>query len=137
MAFCTVDDVRAKIQHITIDATSKPTETTVTDFCGQVSALTEIKLRSYGLTLPITDSTVLEALRNVVSESAAATVLRSIDMESEEAKDRQEIYDKFMKDIQKNPGHIDPTLSTAETSTIPGGVTVEKKVRYTRGKKSY
>lgn len=116
MAYCTVADIQAKLQHITIDDTSNPSRVEVGEFIAQTDALIDARLNALGITTPVTDSDKLLVVKPVAVHGVVAEVLRSLEMESEEARTRQELFESVLRNIERNPG----ILQTAEGGGAPG-----------------
>lgn len=116
MAYCTVADIQAKLQHVTIDDTSNPSRAEVGEFIAQTDALVDARLNALGIATPVTDSDKLLVLKPIVVSGVVAEVLRSLEMESEEARSRQELFEGGLRTIERNPG----ILQTAEGGGAPG-----------------
>jgi hypothetical protein len=114
--YCALADVQQKMQHITFTVTSKPKTTDVTHFCGEITVEMDAKMRSVGVTLPITDADKLELLQKISINGVIAIVYRSIEMETERSEMYQKLYEDALNEILENPAII------SETSAADVGV---------------
>lgn len=102
-------DITAKLQHLTLTASSNPTITEVTDMIDDIEAEMDARFQAAGITVPITDSDKIKVVTPIAINGVCAEVLRSIDMEGEAAATRQELYEKAMKNIEKYPAILEET----------------------------
>ena len=128
MAYATIGDVGAKLQHITLSETSNPSSSEVTDMLTEIEALMDARFNAVGIDTPVTDSDKLNVVKPILINGAIAQVLRSIDMESEAAAVHQKLFDDAMKHIEKNPAILD----TWQSYSIPGG-SERGKPHFSRG----
>jgi hypothetical protein len=111
-------DIMAKLQHITFSASSNPTITEVTDMIDDVEAEMDARFQAAGVPIPITDSAKIKVVTPIAINGVCAEVLRSIDMESEAAATRQELYEKAMRNIEKQPAIL---VEESEIYASPDG----------------
>lgn len=116
MAYCTWQDVNAKMQEIEIDANSNPNITEVTEFINEISADMDAKMQSAGITVPVTDADKLLVLKPIAVNGVKAEVLRSVG-QYEDAESLQKLYDAAMNSIINNPAIIE---AEEATTTSPG-----------------
>jgi len=114
MAYCTWQDVSAKMQEIEISADSNPNITEVNGFIDEVSADMDVRMQSVGIDVPVTLADKLLVIRPIAVNGSKAEVLRSVGM-YEEAKAVQGLYEDAMNRIVDNPTIIqaEETVSQA------------------------
>lgn len=115
MPYCTWLDVQAKMQHIKINNTSRPTTDQVNGFIDEVSQNMDLRFQAAGITVPVTDPDKLTALVPVAVNGVRAEIYRSILSQLDLAAQLQKLYDKEVDRFCENP-----SLLTA-TSPVTGG----------------
>jgi hypothetical protein len=79
MAYAVVGDVRKKAPNITLDASSKPSVSDVTDYITDVESELNAYLAAAGYTVPLTGGPeTLKILREIVAQGTLAKVLQAI-----------------------------------------------------------
>ena len=105
MSYCVYTDVSAQLKRLTegFTASTVPTATEVTAYIGAVDAIIDAKIASAGVPLPVTNVTSLLVLKQISINRAAAMVCRALQMEEEEGKVRQKLFDDALVDIVAHP----------------------------------
>lgn len=102
MAYCTVDDVQAYLTYFTLDSTSQPTKTEVSQMCKHVSdGVIDPQIRKY-IDLPLTDRVGLEYLRIGAIYYVLANVYKASNVYPELYADYNERFRNFMLTIEEN-----------------------------------
>lgn len=112
MAYCTYSDVDA-LMSITHGASTKPTSTSVTDFCADVSAELDGVLQAVGYVVPITGATGL-ALLNSYATMGAAVKAWHAGFQSQTAPANVEYWDRTYTDFLKRLKAGDQTIPDEE-----------------------
>lgn len=115
--YCSVDDVKQKLQQIEITSLSDPTELEVDEWCRLTTVNMKSEFRAAGIVLPITDSEKLSMLSDICSDGVCARVLMYLELQEDRSSKYNELYEGAMTKIVKNPG-----ILTITTSVIGGGV---------------
>lgn len=110
--YCAYTDVASEVQHLTLTASSDPSTTEVTTWCGQATALMDSRFQAAGITTPITDTEKLKVVKAIAVDWVVWKVLASIDFESEEAGRRKTSHDNAMKAIVATPSILEQTSTT-------------------------
>jgi len=129
--YCAYTDVASEIQYVTLSASSDPSTTEVTTWCGQVTAEINARFNAVGITTPVTDTEKLKVIKAIAVDWVVWKVLSAIDMESEEAGRRKSSYDKSMARIEANPAIVEETTDVLKA---PEG-SVAKARPFTRAEK--
>ncbi|HUW34108.1 MAG TPA: hypothetical protein VM223_21075 [Planctomycetota bacterium] len=118
MAYCTSADVLRELPHITIDATTQPSADGVTQFCTDVAAEIDARLRAVSITVPVTDEDGLAVLKPLSINGVKAKILRAKELEdgeAEQAATYEELYQTALERIERRP-------SMLRTEDSPGQV---------------
>lgn len=105
MAYCTWQDVNAKMQEIEIDANSNPNITEVNVFIDEISADMDARMQSAGITVPVTDADKLLVLKPIAVKGVIGEVLCSVG-QYEDAEKIKELYESAITRIVENPSII-------------------------------
>lgn len=109
MAYCDVYDVQAELPYITISASTEVTTTEVEQFCEDIEADMDSRMRAVGITVPVTDSTALEFLLPIAVNGVKAKLLRALRMQEgdgDRAQVYEELYQAAMARIEANPAIV-------------------------------
>lgn len=104
--YCATADVIRELPNIQIDAATKPSDTEVTQFCADITAEIDARMRAVGITIPITDADLLKVLKPIAINGAKAKVLRSKQLEEgdeERATTFEELYQSALERIERRP----------------------------------
>jgi hypothetical protein len=118
MAYCTVNDLNDYAAHVDIDDYSDPTATEVEAMITTVETWMNQQFKSVGVTVPVTDSDLLEVVKKIAIYGTLAEYYRAIDMEPEREERYQSLYDDTLQRIVKNPSILQ--TGTGNT-TLPSG----------------
>jgi|TARA_Y100000310_G_scaffold269827_1_gene283308 hypothetical protein len=117
MAYATTANIVSELSHITISATSNPTETEVTAFIAEIEAEMDVRFNAVGIVTPIaTPANALSYAKQISINGSSARTLRSVDKESEAAVVYRKLFDNAMKTIEKNPR----IMQAGQTFVAPG-----------------
>ena len=128
MAYCTWQDVNAKMQEIEIEANSNPSITEVNVFIGEVSADMDARMQSAGITVPVTDAEKLNVLKPIAVKGVKYEVLCSVG-HYEDAEKVQEMYESAITRIVENPAIIqaeDPVTAAPAFYVTPSTPAVNR-----------
>ena len=115
MSYCDVSDVQSEVQIITFAVSSKPTIAEVTSWCAEISTIMDSRFNAIGVTTPVVDANKLVVVGDIAKNGVLAKIWRSINTDSQAARDRQKLFDDAMKQIETRPA----ILQTAESSSSP------------------
>ncbi len=102
--YCQTVDVIRELPYITINASSKPSSSEVDQFCVDVSAEMNARLRAVGISVPVVDDDLLAILLPIAINGVVAKVLRANqDGEFENAKTYEDLYQEALKRIEARP----------------------------------
>lgn len=124
MAYCTVDDLNDYAAHLDIDDYTDPTSTEVTAMIATVDTIMDQKFKSVGVTVPVTDSDLLQVVKDISINGSLARLYRSMSAEPETAAIFQGLFDDAIKEILKRPSILssgDNEAATPEGSTRRDG----------------
>ncbi len=102
MAYCTVDDVQPYIAHFTIDSTSQPTKSEVSQMCDHVSTGVIDPIIRDVVDLPLTDTVGLAYLKLGAIYYVVANVYKSIEGSPELIADYNQRFLDFLAMIKTN-----------------------------------
>ena len=117
MAYCATTDVIRELPNVTIDGTTKPSTTEVDQFCTDIDAEMDARMRAVGLIVPVTDADGLAVLKPIAVNGVKAKVLRAThiqDGEDGQAVTYEELYQSAMQRIENNPSIIRETDSPGQ-----------------------
>ena len=117
MAYCATTDVIRELPNVTIDGTTKPSTTEVDQFCTDIDAEMDARMRAVGLIVPVTDADGLAVLKPIAVNGVKAKVLRAThiqDGEDGQAMTYEELYQSAMQRIENNPSIIRETDSPGQ-----------------------
>jgi len=117
MAYCTVDDLNDYAVHLDISATSDPTSIEVGSMITSVDTVIDQKLNAVGVTVPVTDSDLLEVVKPISIHGTLARLYRAIEMNSEQAAIYQDLHDKAIAEIMKTPAIMQTSATNIATPT--------------------
>jgi hypothetical protein len=112
MPYCTTADVLKQLALSEISATSDPSITDVDQYCIDISAEMDARMRAVGVALPVTDADRLIHLNEVAVNGVAAKVLRAKTVKGgdpEWADTYQGLYDAKMARIVERPAIVGAT----------------------------
>lgn len=118
MAYCTSADVLRELPNVSIDSTTQPNSDDVTQFCTDIAAEIDARLRAVGITVPITDTDGLAVLRPLSVNGVKAKILRAKELEDsdqEQAAVYEQLYQDALERIERRP-------SMLRTEDSPGEV---------------
>jgi hypothetical protein len=104
--YCTTADVVRELPNIKIDASTKPSTTEVEQFCSDITAEMDARMRAVGITIPVTDSDLLQVLKPIAVNGVKAKILRSKQLEEgdeERAATFEELYQGALERIERRP----------------------------------
>ena len=104
--YCLTDDVIRELPNITIDATTKPSPSEVDQFCADITAEMDARMRAVGITVPVDDEDLLKVLKPIAINGVKAKVLRAKQLEEgdeERASTFEELYQSAMERIERRP----------------------------------
>lgn len=102
--YCTVNDIERELPKITITA-----EADVTQFCTDITAEMEARMRAVGITVPVTDADLLVVLKPIAINGVKAKVLRTKQLEEgdeERSATFEELYQAALERIENRPSII-------------------------------
>jgi hypothetical protein len=121
MAYAAVADIQSTLINVgPFAADSKPTITQVTAFIAEVEAEMNSIFASAGIAVPVTDPQKLLVVKKICCDGAAAKVLRSIQMEPDQAVAFQKLYDGALERIRRNPAEIESVSGTGSGGYVTG-----------------
>lgn len=130
--YCNKDDVIRELPNITIDATTKPSETEVTQFCMDITSDMDSRMRAVGITVPVMDEDLLKVLKPIAINGVKAKVLRAKQLEEgdeERAATFEELYQAALERIERRPS----ILREEDAPGQPQGTArKDEDIRFTR-----
>jgi len=130
--YCTNNDVIRELPNIKIDETTKPSDTEVTQFCSDITAEMDARMRAVGITIPVDDEDLLKVLKPIAVNGVKAKVLRSKQLEEgdeERAATFEELYQGALERIERRPS----ILREEDSPGQPQGTEREDTdIRFTR-----
>lgn len=123
MAYAALADVQVLRPHQTLDASSTPTATQVTDLLTKISAMIDGRIAPHGFVVPVTAGTVALAYLKTMATFWVAGIVedqqRAAIAGGEESATRShyiDIAEKMLDAVDENPRVlVDATQSTAES----------------------
>lgn len=108
--YCTTTDVIRELPSITIDGSSKPSTSDVDQFCFDITADMDSRIRAVGITIPVTDNDLLEILKPIAINGVKAKVVRANEEgEQETAAIYESLYQDAMRRIEQRPSILRET----------------------------
>lgn len=132
MSYCTTDDVSRELPLITISADTRPSTSEVDQFCADVVADMDARMRGVGIVTPVTDAVALAVLAPIAVNGVKAKVLRAKRTEAgdaELASVYEQLYQDAMGRIERNPAIVRETDSPG---TPQGTQRLDTDVPFTR-----
>ena len=129
--YCTTADVTAELTYITISGSTTPSTDQVTQFCTDITADMDARMRAVGIDTPVTDSGLLPVLKPVAINGVKAKVLRALniqDGDQERAGEYEQLYQDAMQRIERQPAIIRSTDTPGEPEGVP-----ERDIAFSRG----
>ena len=133
-AYCTHSDVSAQLKRLTLSGTSSPTQTEVGGYADLVTADMDSRMQAAGVTCPVTDATKLVVLKQVAVNGVIAIILRAIQMNLDEAAERQRLYDEALDRIAENPSIVQ---SAQSNGAYPTGSTAQETRPFRRDEQDW
>jgi hypothetical protein len=132
MAYCVYTDVASQLKRITdaFGSTSTPTSTEVTAFIALIDAEIDSRIGGAGIVVPVVGTSALARLKQISINGTAALVCRAVQMDSEEAKVRQDLFDKAIEEIIAKPSSLGATSGVSVLGVA--GSTAEDPRPFTR-----
>jgi hypothetical protein len=127
--YCVSDDVIRELPEVTIDSTTKPSKTEVDQFCSDVTAEMDARLRAVGISVPVTDADLLKVVKPIAVNGAKAKVLRAKEEEDERAATFEELYQSALGRIEARPSILRETESPGQPE---GTARDDDDIRFTR-----
>ena len=121
MPYCTWLNVQAKMQHININNTSRPTTSQVNEFIDEVSQNMDLRFQAAGITVPVTDPDKLTALVPVAVNGVRAEIYRSVLSQLDLAAQLQKLYDKEVDRFCENRVSLDALAAASEYTPETSG----------------
>lgn len=109
MLYCTADDVIRELPLITINAETKPSTAEVDQFCTDIDAEMNARMRGVGIITPVADPNALAVLKPIAINAVKAKVLRAKKAETADAELAsvyEQLYQDAMGRIEKNPAIV-------------------------------
>jgi len=130
--YCTKDDVIRELPNFEIDGSTKPSDTEVTQFCSDITAEMDARMRAVGITIPVDDEDLLKVLKPIAINGVKAKVLRAKQLEEgdeELAATFEELYQGALERIERRPS----ILREEDSPGQPQGTEREDDdIRFTR-----
>lgn len=128
--YCLTSDVIRELPSITIDSTSKPSESEVDQFCADITADMDARMRAVGILTPITDEDILKILKPMAINGVKAKVIRAnVEGEQDTAVIYETLYQDAMRRIEQRPSIIRETDSPGQPE---GSAREDEDIRFTR-----
>ena len=130
--YCASDDVIRELPEVTIDASTKPSKSEVDQFCSDITAEMDARLRAVGISVPVMDEDLLKVLKPIAVNGAKAKVLRAKQLEeggSERAATFEELYQSALGRIESRPSILRETESPGQPE---GTERSDEDIRFTR-----
>jgi len=127
--YCVSDDVIRELPEVKIDSTTLPSKVEVDQFCSDVTAEMDARLRAVGISVPVTDEDLLKVLRPIAVNGAKAKVLRAKQEEDERAATFEELYQSALGRIEARPSILRETENPGRPE---GTARDDDDVRFTR-----
>ncbi len=109
MPYCATADVVRELPWITIGVGTKPTTAEVDQFCLDIDADMNARMRAVGIPTPLTDGDALSVLKPIAVNGVKAKVLRAKKTEAEDAESAdvyEQLYQDAMGRIESNPAIV-------------------------------
>jgi hypothetical protein len=107
--YCTKDDVIRELPNIEITGSTKPSEDEVTQFCSDITAEMDARMRAVGITVPVEDEDLLKVLKPIAINGVKAKVLRAKQLEEgdeERAQTFEDLYQAALERIERRPSIV-------------------------------
>jgi len=128
--YCTTDDVVRELPSITIDVNTKPSTTEVDQFCSDITAEMDARMRAVGILTPITEADGLKVLEPIAINGVKAKVVRAnVEGEQETGAIYETLYQDAMKRIEQRPSIIRETDSPGQPE---GSSREDEDIQFTR-----
>lgn len=129
--YCDIYDIQAELPHLTLSATSKPTDMQVEDYIEEIGAEMDAAFESVGISLPLIDTRSLMIAEQIATLGVSARTLRAAEFESERERELQALYDAKLKRVMDNPSMLvsEGTATPSAPTSYDPGSTVERKFR--------
>ena len=130
--YCLTADVVRELPYIKIESTTKPSTSEVDQFCTDVTAEMDARLRAVGITVPVVDADLLKVLKPIAINGAKAKVLRAKKLE-EGDEERSGMYEQLYQDALSRIEAKPSILREEDSPGQPEGTTREDTdIRFTR-----
>jgi len=128
--YCLVADIIRELPSITIGADTKPSTTEVDQFCSDITADMDARMRAVGILTPVTDAEALKVLEPIAINGVKAKVIRAnVEGKQDTAVIYETLYQDAMKRIEQRPSIIRET----DTPGQPEGSSREDEdIQFTR-----
>jgi hypothetical protein len=120
MAYIDIYDIEAKLQNISLTATSDPSITEVENMITRIEMEMDSRFRNVGITAPITDENLVSICENIAANGVAAEVLRTIGKALERAEVLQNLFEEKIKMIEENPSILETSASDSTFTPVDG-----------------
>ena len=130
--YCYAGDVVRELPNIEISADTKPSTSEVYQFCVDVSADMEARMRAVGIFTPVTDADLLKVLKPIAINGVKAKVLRAKQFEEgdeERAATFEELYQGALERIERRPSILREEDSPGQPQ---GTERKDEDIRFTR-----
>lgn len=128
--YCKTDDVVRELPSIIIGADTKPSTTEVDQFCSDITADMDARMRAVGILTSVTDAEALKVLEPIAINGVKAKVVRAnVEGKQETGAIYETLYQDAMRRIEQRPSIIRET----DTPGQPGGSSREDEdIQFTR-----
>lgn len=109
MAYCDSYDVQAELPYITITESTDVTTAEVEQFCADIAADMDTRMRAAGIPVPVADTTALEFLVPIAVNGVKAKLLRAKRLQEgdgDRAQTYEQLYQDAMQRIERNPAMV-------------------------------
>lgn len=109
MAYCDSYDVQAELPYITVDETTEVTTVELEQFCADIAADMDTRMRAVGIPVPVADVTALDFLLPISVNGVKAKLLRALrfkEGDEDRAATYEQLYQDAMRRIEANPAMV-------------------------------
>lgn len=110
-----ITDISSRMKNWTFSASSNPTTVEVESFIDEVETEVDARLNAAGVIVPVTNTDKVKVVGRIVTNGVIAEILRSVNIEDEDAAGYQERYESGLRAIEKNPAIIEETATVEQT----------------------
>lgn len=108
--YCVTADIVRELPSITIGVSTKPSTAEVTQFCSDITADMDARMRAVGILVPITDTELLKILNPIAINGVKAKVIRAnVEGVQDTATIYETLYQDAMRRIEQRPSIIRDT----------------------------